>query len=334
MGGKLFGLGRISRCRYLEIEAELKRYLDKKLGNYYRIPRYYDSKPDFGDLDAIVSSSACQEKDWQCLRQEIVDDLGIKLYKSDGHVFSTVYQNFQVDYFLASADFFESTYNYLSFNDLGNLLGKICRRFNLKYGDKGLVYVFRHSDGNYTKDLPLTTNFAKICAFLQLDYDKWQDGFTDLNDLFEWVINCPYFSVLPYLDPSRTLARRAKERTTIQTFIEYLETNKIDRTYNYLENRDAYLPWLQEIFPEARLDDRLAKEKEKERIIKLVKVKFNGKLIMELLPDLQGKILGEFIVKFKQQYNDFDRFILTSKQEEIDRDIRDFYTKTFVRTPK
>ncbi len=326
MGGKLFGLGRISRCRYLEIEAELKQYLDNKLGNYYRIPRYYDNKPDFGDLDAIVSSLACQEKNWVQLRQEIVDELGITQYKSDGNVFSTIYQNFQVDYFIASADNFESTYNYLSFNDLGNLLGKICHRFNLKYGEKGLVYVFRHSDGNYTKDLPLTTDFGKICEFLQLDYQRWQLGFTDLNNLFQWVINCPYFSVQPYLNPAKTLEKRAKERTTIQFFLEYIQTNRIDRIYSYLDNRDDYIPLLNEQFAEARLSERINEEKDKERIINLVKAKFNGKLIMELLPNLQGKALGEFIVKFKQQYENFDEFILTNGQENIDRAIRDFYS--------
>jgi hypothetical protein len=325
MGGKLFGLGRISRCRYLEIEAELKHYLDNKLGNYYRIPRYYDSKPDFGDLDAIVSTLACQEKNWVQLRQEIVDELGITQYKSDGNVFSTVYQNFQVDYFIASVDNFESTYNYLSFNDLGNLLGKICRRFNLKYGEKGLIYVFRHSDGNYTKDLLLTTDFSKICNFLQLDYQKWQQGFTDLNDLFQWVINCPYFSVQPYLNPAKNLEKRAKERTTIQSFIEYIQTNRIDRVYSYLENRDEYISWLDEQFVAARLSERIAEEKEKERIINLVKAKFSGRLIMELLPNLQGKALGEFIVKFKRQYQNFDEFILTSSQGSIDRAIQDFY---------
>jgi hypothetical protein len=331
MGGKLFGLGRIPGDRYLEIETELKQYLDNKLGNYYRIPRYYRNKPDFGDLDAIVSSAACQANNWLQLRQEIVDELGITQYKSDGRVFSTVYQNFQVDYFLAGADFLDSTYNYLSFNDLGNLLGKICRRFNLKYGEKGLVYVFRHSDGNYTKDLPVTIDFQKICHFLQLDYQKWQAGFSDLTDLFEWVIECPYFSVQPYLTPTKTLERRTKERTTIQSFVEYLQENKIDRTYDYLENRDEYIPWLHENFPEANLVDRIAEEREKERIINSVKEKFNGKLIMQLLPNLQGKTLGHFIMQFKQEYSCFDEFILNSSQEKIDRAILDSYEQFIAR---
>jgi hypothetical protein len=49
--------------------------------------------------------------------------------KNVGHVYSTVvpdpHGGFQVDYFVRPAELLEPTYHYLSFNDLGNLLGKI-----------------------------------------------------------------------------------------------------------------------------------------------------------------------------------------------------------------
>jgi hypothetical protein len=158
MGGKLFNLGRVNRDKYLIIEAEIRQYLDHKIGAAaYRIPRYYATKPDFGDLDVIIQSSDRQH--WHILRQEFVTDLGITQIKSDGNVFSTVYQGLQVDYFTTAPEFLDSTYNYLSFNDLGNLLGKMCRRFNLKYGEQGLSYVFRRQNSNYNKDLNITTDF-------------------------------------------------------------------------------------------------------------------------------------------------------------------------------
>jgi hypothetical protein len=151
MGGKLFNLGRISRDRYLETEKTMREYLDRKVGAAaYRIPPYYSAKPDFGDMDIIIQLKDAST--WQTLRQEFVTDLGVTETRSGGGVFSTVYQGLQVDYFTAAPEFFESTYNYLSFNDLGNLLGKICRRFNLKYGEEGLAYVFRRQGGNYKKD--------------------------------------------------------------------------------------------------------------------------------------------------------------------------------------
>jgi hypothetical protein len=324
MGGNLFKLGRLPRNDYFKIEREVSQYLDKKLGDFYRIPRYYGDKPDFGDLDIIVSSAA---ENWEQIRLQIIKDLEITQHKSIGHVFSTVYQNFQVDYFVIPAQHFESTYNFFCFNDLGNLLGKICRRFNLKYGEQGLAYVFRRNDENYKKDIILTKDFAKICEFLRVDFRKWEAGFANLEEMFEWAIASPYFSVEPYLKPSKSLENRAKDRRTIQKFIEYLQEKKLNKTFQYLENRDDYLPWLAENFPEANLSEKIATEKELENRENQIKAKFNGRILMKLLPHLEGKRLGEFIVSFKKSFDDFEQFILENSEEEINRQILDFARK-------
>jgi hypothetical protein len=46
---------------------------------------------------------------------------------------------------------------------------------------------------------------------------------------------------------------------------------------------------------------------------------------MELLPNLVGKELGQFILLFKQQFTDFEEFILNTEQEAIDQEIYNFY---------
>lgn len=327
MGGKLFNRGRIDRERYLEIESDVRAYLDRQIGrdNYY-IPRYYGNKPDFGDLDIIIR--LVDSSNWQQLRTKIVEDLGISAFKSAGAVFSTLYQNFQVDFFTAQPEYFESTYNYLSFNDLGNLIGKICRRFNLKYGERGLSYVYRRNNGNFLKEIELTTDFQAICQFLSLDYDKWLLGFADLEKIFAWTIDCPYFSVAPYLDRSTSLERRIKERSTIQSFIDYLDRHQITKAYQYLENRDDYLPWIADNFPAANLLDRLNLAIAAAERAEFIKTKFNGELLMRLIPELAGKELGIFIVKFKQQFPDFDEFIINTESAQIERSILAFWKKS------
>jgi hypothetical protein len=332
MGGNLFKLGRISQKEYLEIEREIRFYLDRKLGNCYRIPRYYRNKPDFGDMDIVVSTQAMSNgkatanaNDWLKFRQEIVNDLKITQYRSDGRVFSTVYRNLQIDYFTATEEFFESTYNYLSFNDLGNLIGKICRKFNLKYGEKGLAYVYRRQLGNYKKDLLITTDFKKICFFLGLDYAHWQKGFETLEEIFDWAIASPYFSVTPYLEQAKTLERRVKHRTTIQKFIKYIEDKKVDKIYQYLENKANHIPHLIQVFSEANLLEKIATEQEAEKTALQIIQKFNGKLVMQLIPTLQGQELGKFIVEFKKQFNNFELFILINSSEEIQKKILNYY---------
>ena len=324
MGGNLFKLGRISQEKYLKIETEIREYLDQKLGDAYQIPRYYASKPDFGDLDIIINLDAL-EYNWETTRQEIVKDLNIQHYQAAGRVFSTVYQNLQVDYFPTSDDFFESTYNYLSFNDLGNLIGKISRRFNLKYGEKGLAYVYRRELGNYKKDLIVTTNFQEITNFLKLDYSQWLKGFNNLEEIYQWAIDSPYFSVEPYKKRSTTLNHRIKNRPTIQKFIQYIEKNNITKSYNYLDNRAEYIPLIDRSFPQANLIERIQQEKTEEEIVKQLIAKFNGKLVMKLIPELSGKELGEFIVRFKKQFENFQEFVLENTREEIESQILDYY---------
>jgi hypothetical protein len=172
-----------------------------------------------------------------------------------------------------------------------------------------------------------TWALAEICRFLELDYGQWQQGFDELADVFDWVIASPYFSVRPYIDRSTSLEKRVKERTTIQKFLAYLEEQQITKEYQYLENRDDYLPWIAEQFPAADLLARIAVEKRLDERSIAVRAKFNGNRIMELLPDLSGKTLGAFIVKLKEQIPDFEEYVLTHEQEAIDRAIVDFYDR-------
>ena len=187
MGGKLFNLPRMPRDPYLEVEASVRRHLDERLPGQYRIPRYYGDKPDFGDMDVLVVA----RPDWDEVRAGIVRDLGITETRAVGHVYSTVYQGLQTDFFSVPEPTLDSAYTFMCFNDLGNFIGRICRRFDLKYGEKGLSYVYRRAGGNYTRDLEVTRDFARTCAFLGLDHAGWVAGFASLPAMFEWVIEPP-----------------------------------------------------------------------------------------------------------------------------------------------
>ncbi|EAY29560.1 hypothetical protein [Microscilla marina] len=324
MGGNLFKLGRLPRADYKQIETELKVYLDQKFGQHYRIPRYYANKPDFGDLDIVVSSAGIANN-WDHMQKEIVQDLGISRYKSAGAVFSTVYKNFQVDFFVRNHQYFETTYNFLSFNDIGNLIGRIFKRFNLKYGEQGLQYVFRRADHHYQKDIEVSKDAAKIMGFLELDFAHWQRGFASKAEMFDWVVACPYFSVKPYIEMSNKMEKRAKERPTIQAFLEYLEAQHIDKTYDF-DEKDAYLSVIEAYFPEADLLAHIANEKEREKYVLAIKAKYNGRLIMELFPTLKGKALGDFMKAFQAQWQDYEKALYAMTPEEIVDHLKAFYT--------
>ena len=324
MGGNLFRLGRLPSAEYLALEGRLRTYLDAKLGDHYRIPRYYGSKPDFGDVDIVVSEAAVLTT-WQDLRAEITTDLGITRSKSTGAVFSTVYENFQVDYFMRPARYFQATYSFLCFNDLGNLLGKIFRRMNLKYGERGLQYVFRRTDGNYKRDIDLCLDIERICAFIGLDIAPWNAGFETLEEMYTWLVSSPWFSVAPYRDPNRIMRARVKNRPTIQRFLVWLDEQGIDQICDYPPKED-WIPRFVEAFPEAGLLDIIAEEKAREVRVEAVKQRFGGKRVMQLIPELSGQRLGEFIRTFKDGFEDFEVEVSTMDPAEVDRRVLAHWT--------
>ncbi len=326
MGGKLFNLGRVERKKYIQIEQKVSEYLSQKIGtDAYRIPRYYHQKADFGDLDLLVSLQKNGAFGWSAFKQAIIQELHIKDFKSVGNILSISYEGLQVDFFETSAENLDIMYHYLSFNDLGNLLGKIFHRFNLKYGQDGLSYVYRHSEGNYKKEKIISRDFKKIIAFIGLKYSTWQQGFEGLEDMFEWLLSSPYFTSSPYLQPAPNTLKRIRERPTMQAFIDYLEDKQIQREYPFHRNKEVYLPLIDIYFSESNLINWMIEEQEKERITKEIHQKFNGNLVLNLLPELNTKNLGAFIVGFKNQATNFKHYILRNTEAQIQKDILEFY---------
>jgi hypothetical protein len=318
MGGKLFHLPRMPRAEYVVREAAVRAALDG-LGITYRIPRFYGDKVDFGDMDVIVP----MPPDWQAQRQAIVEALGIVETKSVGRLFSTVFRGLQTDFFAVPPQYLESTYNFMSFNDLGNLIGRMCRRFELKWGEQGLSYVFRRSSAeNYVVDIPVTQDFARVCTFLGLDHTVWESGFATLVELYEWVITSPYFSVVPYLDE----VKHTRERPTIARFREFLDERKIAARPEFAD-RKSYLPQVAAAFPEAHLLERLAAERAAETRAVEITVKWNGDLVMRLRPE-RDQALGALMKAFKRSIAptdiEFDAWVLATPAFDIEQRIVEF----------
>lgn len=314
MGGKLFHHPRMPRDEYVEREAAVRAYLDDKLPGQYRIPRYYGDKPDFGDMDVLVAA----RPEWGALRDEIRRDLGVTDVKATGRVYSMSYRGLQTDFFAVPARYLDSTASFMSFNDVGNFIGRICRRFDLKYGEEGLAYVYRRASGNYTKDLELTQDLARTCAFLGLDHPRWVNGFATLDDVFAWVIESKYFSVAPYLDEREgSMKDRAQVRPTVQRFIAYLQDRQIDKRVE-LGDRKANLPIVLAAFPEVDLAGMIAAERAAEAHRAALNEKFSGQRVMRLVPGLEGEALGAVIMALKRAVPDFDAWVEATPQDELD----------------
>lgn len=187
-----------------------------------------------------------------------------------------------------------------------------------------MLYVYRRDDGHYKAELTVSQDMKKILGFLELEYEHWKRGFDTLEEMFAWSIESPYFSVKPFLEPSKTTETRIEHRTTIQKFVQWLETNQVTKTYAYLENRDEYLPMIEAYFPESQLSAQIEQERIREAEVKAMNEKFNGHIVMEIT-GLQGKALGNFIVNFKNQFSDFEAFLKANETKTVREKIIEFW---------
>lgn len=327
MGGNLYKTGRISKEEYQKIISILLPILDRHFGKNYRIPVAYRSKPDYGDVDIILNATFVRNKEWL---EPIIEDLEMSQrkkveVKKVRNVYSLLFMNFQVDFFLLGESIFEMTYHFMSYNILGNLLGRIYHKFNLKYGEDGLKYVLRGYNDRVSKEIYLTRDMRKILGFLGLSYDRWEQGFDDVEEIFVYIINCKYFTSDSYDEKYFNVRKRATERPDFNKFLDYLKKNGIEKNYPFSRDKEVYIPMIEEYFPESKLSEKYEKHLKDQVIAKEVAEKFNGRTIMRVLGVTDGAVVGDRIGKIKAHYGDgFEDFILKSTQEEIDAMIKQF----------
>jgi hypothetical protein len=339
MGGNLFKVGRVTKERYDEIVASLKPILDKHFGNHYRIPVAYASKPDYGDVDIILDAGFLRDKNWieplfvdlqlsDCAKSkasEIENRTNELQSKRIRNVISVLYMNFQVDFFCVGTSRFEMTYHFMSYNILGNLLGRIFHKFNLKYGEDGLKYVFRGFNDRVSKEVYLSRDMREILGFLGLSYTRWTKGFNKLEEIFDYIIDCKYFTSNSYDEKYFNVRKRSVERPDFNTFLDYLKEKKIEKNYPFVKEKERYIPFIESQFPKSQLIDKYEAHLKAQVVAKEIAEKFNGRVVMRVLEISDGKAVGDFIYRFKKHYEpEFENYIQQHTQDQIDESIRLF----------
>lgn len=322
MGGNLFKVGRVNKDRYFEILESLRPVLNRNFGDRYRIPIAYKNKPDYGDVDIIVDAAVVLNKpNW---KNDIADELNVIETKSVRNVYSILYQNFQVDFFLVGTNKLETCYNFMSYNILGNLIGRIYHKFNLRYGEDGLFYVLRGFNNHISKEVIVSRDMKSILEFIGLSYERWSQGFDDLQDIFEYIITSKYFCSNSYDMKYFNVQKRATERPDFNKFLDYLSLNNIEKNYPFNKNKETYIDEI-DVYFKTNLKEKYREHVERQDILERLSKKFNGKIVMEVIEGIEGKELGKFIGDYKNACPNFERDILLLPQEIINDDIKTFY---------
>ena len=324
MGGNALNLKteRKTTEQFNKIFSEIEPIL-KELGITYFLTKCYRNKETHGDMDILIKNENLNK---ELLTKIIIDKFNPQSIAPNDKTISFDYDNFQIDFILIDYDKWDFANDWYSYDCYGNCCGKLAHRFGLKYGPNGLIFPFRGENETLVQDILISTDSEKTFKFFDYDYNKFKNGFDELEEIFDYIISSKYFShdVYKYENLNRIDRKRNKRRKSYNQFLSYLEDNGINKFYNFKE-KNLYIKEINEFFPESNLIDKIQELNKLDIINKEIKDKFNGKIIMSIYPELKGKELGYYIQNFKLSKDNFNEFILNNTSDKIIEDFNIFY---------
>lgn len=319
MSGTALGFlaDRIDKETYWKLVDKIRRNSEKLGIKSSVVPAYYN-KPDFGDIDIVVCNDVhdAVSSIIESLKPDLVSDLVVK----NGNVTSIGVRVgtkiHQIDLISASAEEYEFSLRYYSFNDLGNLIGRIAHKMGLKFGHDGLWLPLRDGD-NLFANILLTQDFDKALQFLDYSPIIFRAGFSTLEEIFDYVVTNGRFNKEIYLlDNRNTIARtRERKRKTYMAFLEWVESKRGLSEFNWPKDKSVWLTRIFMHFPHASSEYYNAVWNLQET--KRAKELFNGNIVMDLT-GLTGKALGKFMQYLKDQPKFSRTSILGRPKEETE----------------
>ena len=200
-------------------------------------------------------------------------------------------------------------------------MGRIAQSFGFKYGDRGLWYEHYYKGINLGKII-LSKNQREIYTFLDLSYDRFEEGFNDLEDIFKFISTSKCFNYEKfYLSSLSKINReRNKKRKSYMSFLDWIENNVNETTSKPLVEKLS-INEINELFPSVNLLEQIkVLEEDYDRKL-LIKSKFNGSLVIEKY-GFKEKELSLKLNNFKEYINTnfnvgYDNFILNNDIENI-----------------
>lgn len=315
---------RYQREEYFALVDRLLPKLRELLQTECVVLEAFGLKESFGDMDVLVQTEG------QYTVQEMIEIIKHHLkppptdtFKND-NVFSFDHEELQIDLIFTKPEDMQSSFNFAKFGDLGNLVGKLCHRFDTKYGFDGLRFVYRTSEERVLGEFLLTKETEKILNFVGLDYNRWKQGFQTAEEVFEFIISSKYFDADSFkLENLNAINRkRNKKRKMYGEFISYCEKTKPVSKFTFNPDKTVYREKIEQHFP--GFFEQLKKLEKLEAHQKMLREKFNGELVMQQFPELKGPALGKALSEFKLKMSPFEEYVEANTPEKIMSDFKEF----------
>lgn len=127
----------------------------------------------------------------------------------NGNCWTFDYKEVQVDLIMSSGEHFYNHFFYMSYNDLGNFIGRLAHSVGLKYGQEGLWYNHYYKNTKLGRII-ISKDYREIFNYLDLDYNRWEKGFDSLEEIFEFVSKSKLFN--PPMYQLKSLNKINRER--------------------------------------------------------------------------------------------------------------------------
>ena len=270
------------------------------------IPAYRE-KADFGDLDLLVAREPFVAAGGVEVLEEWCTQVGYsRAQDRNGPVLSAEWRTspsqdhgFQVDFITVPQAEFDLALHYFSYNDLGNLVGRIAHKMGLLHGHQGLLMPIRDDTHEFARIL-VCDDSDRVLTFLGYDPKRFHAGFNNLQEIFEFVASSPYFNKEIFLLENRNHASRTRDRKrkTYREFLEWIADRPGLPSFPYPENIAEWLPVIFAEFPACKEEHDAAWVRlEKHRWLA---ERFNGERVGEMT-GLSGKELGRVMSMVREQ---------------------------------
>ena len=304
MGGlalKHLNVQRVSRDEYLRLAPRVQSIFSTLFQHLPDIVQSYAQKTDFGDCDMLITSSELPER-WRDGLAAAVHSRG---YIVNGDVTSMEIENVQFDFINVPRAHRVYAFVYFSFNDLGNLMGRVAHKMGFKYGHRGLVYPMRVDNNHVYAEVDVRAPINEVFDFLGYSFHLWNSGFDSLEDIFEYAASTPYFNRDIYLLENRNAISRMRDakRKTYTGFLEWCERNHDKNQYDWSDKDGEKAKHLQravERWPGLGVTlETLNRAFRQEQDLK---TRWNGENVMKWT-GLSGKELGLFMSHVRNHIN-------------------------------
>jgi len=282
-------------------------------------------KDSFGDMDVLIEkkyeSSSFLGDALSFVFEKVNTQLGYGFEcVKNSDVYSLNYKDLQVDLIFNDTKSYGYARSYFSFNDQGNLVGRLAHKFGMKHGHRGLVIPVR-SGTKELGEIVLTLDYEETLYFLGLNVEQFKAGFDTVEEMFDWVSKSKYFNPSIYLfENVNAVSRiRDKKRATYNKFLEYNKSYTGPVHEGFVSKADA-MELVFDHFP-MRVEEEFKELVAKAAVLEMGRLKFNGNIVRDLT-GYENKELGEFMQYCKSNSKLFSPYMLyVTDQEKINESI-------------